>query len=104
MTSSDTQISIASLLYGQDSSTGIVAVEPDYEEGVWVYRRSGETVQRERAPYRPWMLLTRPPDMALPGVEYTELEGEGYRLLAEFTGQANYQAARFRLRDAMPNT
>jgi len=100
MTSSDTQISIASLLYGQDSSTGIVAVEPDYEEGVWVYRRSGETVQRERASYRPWMLLTRPPDMALPGVEYTELEGEGYRLLAEFTGQANYQAARFRLRDA----
>lgn len=100
MTATDTQISIASLLYGQDSTTGIVAVEADYEEGAWIYRRSGQTVRRERAPYRPWMLLTRPPDIALPGADYTELEGDGYRLLAEFSGQADYQAARFRLRDA----
>lgn len=100
MTATNTEISIDSLLYGQDSTTGIVAVEADYEAGVWVYRRSGDTVQRERAPYRPWILLTRPPDLELPGTDYTELEGEGYRLLAEFTGQADYQTARFRLRDA----
>ena len=100
MTAIDPQISIASLLYGQDSTPGIVAVEPDYEEGVWVYRRTGDTVRRDRAPYRPWLLLTRPPEIDLPGADYTELEGEGYRLLAEFAGQADYQAARFRLRDA----
>ena len=100
MTANDSQTSIASLLYGQDSTTGIVAVEPDYEQGVWIYRRSGDTVRRERAPYRPWMLLTRRPEFDLPEAEYTDLEGEGYGLLAEFTGQASYQAARFRLRDA----
>ncbi|MCW3099438.1 MAG: polymerase elongation subunit [Chthonomonadaceae bacterium] len=100
MTAIDTPLSIDALLYGQDSTTGIVAVEADYEEGVWVYQRSGDTVRRERAPYRPWMLLTRAPDFALPGADITELEGEGYRLLAEFTGHADYQAARFRLRDA----
>ncbi len=100
MTATDTQITINALIYGQDSTTGIVAVEPDYEEGVWIYRRSGATVRRERAPYRPWMLLTRLPDFELAGADYTELEGEGYRLLAEFNGQQSYQAARFRLRDA----
>ncbi len=100
MTANDTQIPIDSLLYGQDSTPGIVAVEADYEEGVWIYRRTGETVQRERAPSRPWLLLTRPPETSLAGADYTDLEGEGYRLLAEFAGQADYQAARFRLRDA----
>jgi len=100
MTATDTQISIDALLYGQDSTTGIVAVEADYEAGVSIYRRIGDTVQRERAPYRPWILLTREPDLPLPGAAYTELEGEGFRLLAEFTGQSDYQAARFRLKDA----
>lgn len=100
MTATDTQISVDSLLYGQDSSPGIVAVEADYEAGVVLYRREGDTVQRERAPYRPWILLTRPPETPLPGADYTELQGEGYRLLAEFANQTDYQAARFRLRDA----
>ena len=100
MTPSDTPLSIDSLLYGQDGTPGIIAVEPANEEGVWIYRRTGDTVQRERASYRPWLLLTRPPEIALPGADYTELEGEGYRLLAEFAGQTDYQAARFRLRDA----
>ena len=99
MAATGTPLSIDSLLYGQDGTTGIVSVEADYEAGVWVYRRSGGTVRRERTPYRPWLLLTRPPDLDLPGADYTELEGEGYCLLAEFNGQADYQAARFRLRD-----
>lgn len=100
MTATDTQISIDALLYGQDATTGIVAVEADYEAGVSIYRREGATVRRVRAPYRPWILLTRPPDTPLPGAEYTELQGDGYTVLAEFDGQSDYQAARFRLRDA----
>ncbi len=100
MAENNTPVSTEQILFGQNPLSGIVAVEPDYEEGMWVYRREGERVVRERAEYRPWMLLTRPPDLPLPGGEITELAGEGYRLLAEFSGQAEYQAARFQLRDA----
>lgn len=87
-------------LFGRDPTERIVAVEPDATEGVWLFRRIGDTVQRERAPYRPWILLTEPPDEPLPGAQITELEGEGYSLLAEFPTPAAYQEARFRVRDA----
>src|SRR5689334_1289071 len=87
-------------LFGRDPTERIVAVEPDATEGVWLYRRVGGAVRRERAPYKPWILLTAPPDEPLPDAQITTLEGEGYNLLAEFPTQAAYQEARFRVRDA----
>jgi DNA polymerase, archaea type len=98
-TSPQPGITSTEALFGTDPKSGIVAVEPDYEEGVWLYRREGAMVRRERAPYRPWILLTEVPSIPLPQAEFTELEGEGYRILAEFRNQAAYQEARFRVRD-----
>ena len=86
-------------LFGQDETPNIVAVEPDYNEGVWIYRREGETVARERAPYKPWILLTEIPALELNGAEYMELAGDGYKVLAEFPSQNLYQQARFVVRD-----
>ena len=86
-------------LFGQDDTPSIVAIEPDYNEGVWVYRRDGATVTRERALYRPWILLTEKPALELVGAEYTELEGEGYKVLAEFPSQNLYQQGRSVVRE-----
>jgi DNA polymerase I len=93
------EISSAQALFGTDPTPGIVAVEPDPEEGIWLFRREGDRVLRERAPFRPWILLTEIPSISLPAAQYTELAGEGYRALAEFPTQAAYQEARFRVRD-----
>lgn len=87
------------VLYGQDPMTHIVSVEPDPEIGAWVYRRLEGRVQAARVPYRPWILLTEYPETPLQGAELTRLEGEGYRILAEFVSPAAFQSARFRLRD-----
>ncbi|HZO89622.1 MAG TPA: 3'-5' exonuclease [Chthonomonadaceae bacterium] len=92
-------ITSAATLFGHDPTECLVAVEPDREEGVWLYFREKDGVRRARAPYKPWILLTEPPTIPLPGAQLTELEGEGYRILAEFTNQAAYQEARFRVRD-----
>lgn len=86
-------------LFGRDMTPNLVAIEPDYNEGVWIYRRDGGNVTRERAPYRPWILLTEKPTAELSGAEYTELEGDGYKILAEFPSQNLYQQARFVVRD-----
>jgi DNA polymerase elongation subunit (family B) len=92
-------ITSADILFGRDKTERIVAVEPDLQESVWLYIREGESVRRERVPYRPWILLTAPPTIPLPGAQWTELEGEGYRVLVEFPSHAAYQEARFRVRD-----
>ena len=96
----ETLITSEQALFGHDDTPNIVAVEPDYNEGVWVYRRDGANVTRERAPYRPWILLTERPAQELNSAEYTELEGDGYKILAEFPSQNSYQQARFVVRDA----
>lgn len=94
------QVTSAEALFGLDPTTNIVAVEPDYQEGAWLYRREGSVVRREYAPYKPWILLTEMPPFDLPDAQYTELEGPGYCLLAEFGSQQAYQDARWRVRDA----
>jgi DNA polymerase I len=93
------RITSAQALFGIDPTPGIVAVEPDYEQGAWLYRRDGGAVRRERAHYKPWILLTERPSIVLPHAEFTELDGEGYRVLAEFPGLPAYQEARFKVRD-----
>ncbi|HLK59275.1 MAG TPA: 3'-5' exonuclease [Chthonomonadaceae bacterium] len=96
---SSNAITSEAALFGFDPTPGIVAVEPDYTEGVWLYRRDAEGLHRERAPYKPWILLTKRPDFDLPGADYTNLAGEGYSVLAEFPTQDLYREARFRIRD-----
>ena len=87
-------------LFGLDPTTNIVAVEPDYMQGAWLYRREGSKVRREFVPCKPWILLTAIPTFDLPEVNYIELDGSGYNILAEFHSQQAYQEARFRVRDA----
>ena len=87
-------------LFGLDPTTNIVAVEPDYQQGVWLYRRNGTQVSREFLDFKPWILLTEMPPFPLPDAKFTELDGPGYRLLAEFDTQQAYQEGRFRIRDA----
>ena len=94
------QVTSAEALFGLDPTTNIVAVEPDYQQGAWLYRREGSIVRREFTPYKPWILLTEIPPFGLPDVQYTELEGPGYCILAEFGSQQAYQDARWRIRDA----
>jgi DNA polymerase elongation subunit (family B) len=115
-------ISSAEALFGRNPTERIVAAEPDYEEGLWLYFRDtgngqpaagnrGEptpytlsptpqpAVRRERVPYKPWILLTEPPSEPLPGAQLTQLDGEGYRVLAEFPTQGAYREARFQVRE-----
>ena len=87
-------------LFGLDPTTNIVAVEPDYQQGAWLYRREGSKVRREFVPFKPWILLTSVPGFPLPDVNYVELDGAGYNILAEFHSQQAYQEARFKVRDA----
>jgi DNA polymerase I len=89
----------AEALFGTDLTQRIVAVEPDPQEGVWLYRRNRNGVARERAPYKPWILLTERPAIPLIGAQFTDLDGDGFRVLAEFPNTATYQEARFRVRD-----
>jgi DNA polymerase elongation subunit (family B) len=132
-------ITSAEALFGRDPTERIVAAEPDFEEGLWLYfrdtgngqqarvngpqaQRAGPwgsrenptpytlhptpqpatpqpAVRRERVPYRPWILLTEPPSEPLPGAQLTQLDGEGYRVLAEFPTQGAYREARFQVRE-----
>ncbi len=87
-------------LFGLDPTTNIVAVEPDYMQGAWLYRREGTKVRREFVPFKPWILLTAIPSFPLPEVNYIELDGTGYNILAEFHSQQAYQEGRFRVREA----
>jgi DNA polymerase elongation subunit (family B) len=87
------------ILFGHDPTPGIVAAEPDFETGIWIYTRDGSSVSRRRLASRPWILLADRPGSLGPDAEITELEGEGYRWLAEFPAQSAYLDARARIRD-----
>ena len=85
------------ILFGSDPTQGIVAVEPAGER-IRIYRRAwrrgghgGLRVQTLVADHR---------QDPLAGARWTELEGEGYRFIAEFADRNAYQNARYWLRDA----
>ncbi|MGQ9526084.1 MAG: 3'-5' exonuclease, partial [Armatimonadota bacterium] len=93
MSRSDTDI----LLFGEDPTPGVVAVEVADREAV-LYRRAGLFLEEERRPLRLWILTT---DLAdLPGAHWSELDGEGLRWLAQFDSLQHWQAARRAVRDA----
>jgi DNA polymerase, archaea type len=85
------------VLYGQDPTERIVAVEPR-DRDLLVWRRLGDgTIETSVEPFTPWVLLTAPrTDLPAP---VTELDGDGYRFLYEFPSFSAFQDARFRLRD-----
>lgn len=87
----------AAILFGQDPTERIVAVEPlENRLCLWL-RRPDDTVETAHEPFRPWLLLTAPhPGL---GGEPRELEGEGFRYLYEFPTWSAFQDARFRLRE-----
>ena len=85
------------ILFGADATAGIVAVEPR-DRRVRVYRRVGDVVVTEDRPLRRWLLTTERHSLA--GAEWTALDGPGFNWLAEFEDPADYQTARYWLRDA----
>ncbi|MGQ9764721.1 MAG: 3'-5' exonuclease [Armatimonadota bacterium] len=88
---------VQQVLFGSDPTDRVVAVEtgPDYAR---LYRRVGESVVVEDRPFHHWLLTTE--KLPLPGVLWTELEGEGFNWLAEFEDRTSFESARLWLRDA----
>lgn len=85
------------VLFGSDTTQKVVAVET-FQSHARLYIRNGDTVVTEDRPFRRWLLTTERHSLA--GAEWSELEGEGFRYLAEFADRESYQAARYWLRDA----
>lgn len=85
------------ILFGEDSTPGIVAVEPGISS-VRIYRRVGNAVVTEDRELRRWILTTD--KQPFTDAEWTELEGENYRWLAEFSDRASYENARYWFRDS----
>lgn len=85
------------ILFGSDPTPGIVSVEAG-PEAVRLYRRVDGAVVTEDRAFRRWMLTTE--KHPLDDAEWTELEGEGYRWLAEFPTRNAYENARYWIRDA----
>ncbi len=85
------------ILFGSDPTEGIVAVEPG-PQTMRVYRREGDRVTWEDRPFRRWMLCTE--QHPLPDAIWTELDGEGFRFLAEFPDRDSFETARYWIRDA----
>src|SRR5689334_137783 len=56
----DRALDSVELLYGNDPLPAIVAVEPVGAEVVRVYRRAGNTISSEDAPFGPWLLAAVP--------------------------------------------
>lgn len=85
------------VLFGHDTTPGIVAVEPAGNSDVTVYRRVGDKIEAERASFEPFLWLPEP--VFLQGfdgkVEYAELRGTGhYKCVARFAGWQDFQRAR----------
>jgi len=89
--------SAETILFGSDPTPGIVAVEAAGNT-VRIYRRVGAAIVTETRPLRRWMLTTE--KHAFSDAEWTELEGDGFRWLAEFANRNSYENARQYLRDA----
>jgi len=100
--SSQSNITGEQVLFGMASApedSCIVAVEPEPQSGVRVYRRSGSKITCSLEPFSPWLLLSDPPESDLGADRVVPLDGEGYRYIAEFRTQSEFHNARFSLRD-----
>ncbi len=84
------------LLFGSDTTERIVAVESQFNKALVFLRENGRVRQQE-CHFSPWLLTAEPLD--IPGANWRELEGEGFRYLAEFSDWEAFRRARFTLRD-----
>lgn len=84
------------ILFGSDPTPGIVAVEAAGDV-VRLYQRVDGGIVTQTRPLRRWMLTTEkhPFDDA----RWIELEGDGFRWLAEFGDRDAYESARYYIRD-----
>ena len=80
------------LLFGNDPLPGLVAVEPAGGNQVRLFRREGEILLRETAPFQPWLLAEREEDWrGFRGVQVASLAGEHpLRYLVEFPDWSSY--------------
>ena len=85
------------ILFGDDPTECITAVEVDSDSAI-VYRRINGAIATEKTPFKRWLITTQSHDIS--GAQWTELEGEGFKFLAEFENVNTYNAARYWLRDA----
>ena len=91
----DTEQEAVRLLYGEDDTQNIVSVEPGDNGLCRVYRRDHTGVAVEEYPFKPWMFLRERPEGELKDCEISELEGEGFSILASFhTVDAFFHAQR----------
>ena len=90
------------ILFGDDPTDGIIAVESIGTASVRVYKRADNAIATEDYPFQRWIITTDKHD--LNKAAWSELEGEGFRYLAEFPSRESYNSARYYLRDshAMP--
>jgi DNA polymerase elongation subunit (family B) len=93
-----TPLQTDALLFGNDPLPGLVAVEPAGNR-VRLFRREGDLLLREEAPFRPWLLAERAEDwQAWRGVEITTLAGDhALRQLVEFPDWPGFLDAARRL-------
>lgn len=90
-------------LYGADPTERIVAVERGGPDRARVYRRVDGRIVEERASFRPWLLMTRPPAWAdlASDVRANRLAGDAeYCWFVECRNWNVFQEVRNRLRDA----
>ena len=87
-------------LFGFDATQRIVSVETGARGGLTLYQRSADgAISTSYVPYRPWTLLIEKPDFAMIGAHFSELEGDGFRVLAEFPTPELHQQARKQIRE-----
>ncbi len=86
-------------LFGNDPEERIVCAEPDPDGGIFIFRRTDAGVHKHEIDFKPWLLLTETPSFPLADAEYSCLEGEGCRILAEFENVRAWQIARSRVRN-----
>ncbi|MDH7480555.1 MAG: DNA polymerase domain-containing protein [Armatimonadota bacterium] len=84
------------ILFGSDSTEGIVAVEAGETEVELYIRRHG-VVEKYTEPFSPWLIVCNKEDIPNGG-EVVELSGEGYRFLVKFPSWEQFNNARNLLR------
>lgn len=88
---------VEAILFGADPVRGVLAVEAE-DDSATIVARSEDGIRTERRPFMRWILTSE--KHSLSDAAWTELDGDGFRWLAEFPSRESYQAARFWLRDA----
>lgn len=85
------------ILFGRDQTEGIVCVEVD-GVAARIYRRVDGAVVTEDHPFKPCLLTKEKVDSI--DANWTELEGEGFKYLAQFSSDRAYDNARKYIRDS----